>query len=94
LVNVTVFVGARPYLLTELEARRLAELLREAKLEVALRLAWALELIVNEDLDEPLDLGWPQADAVIRAMPEVEAHAYSGLEVLLHAARRLAAAPP
>jgi hypothetical protein len=29
-VNVTVFVGARPYLLTEQEARRLAELLRAA----------------------------------------------------------------
>jgi hypothetical protein len=40
-----------------------------------LRLAWALELVVDENLDEPLELGWPKADAVIRALPEVEAHA-------------------
>jgi hypothetical protein len=60
----------------------------------ALRLAWALELVVDENLDEPLELGWPQADAVIRALPEFEAHAYSGLEVLLQAAWRLADAAP
>ena len=58
-----------------------------------LRLAWALELVVDEELDEPLEIGWPQAEAVIRAIPEV-AHAYVGLEVLLQAARRLADAPP
>jgi hypothetical protein len=95
--NVTVFVGARPHLLTEQEARRLANLLRDAFTDerideaiAALRLAWAIELVVNEDLDEPLEIGWPQAEAVIRAVPEVTAHAYAGLEVLLHAARRLA----
>lgn len=49
--NVTVFVGARPYLLTEQEARRLAQLLRTFFTDettgdaiVALRLARALEL--------------------------------------------------
>jgi hypothetical protein len=55
-----------------------------------LRLAWALELVVDEGLDEPLEIGWPQARAVIRAVPEVTAHAYDGLAVLLQAARRLA----
>jgi hypothetical protein len=96
-VNVTVLVGARPYLLTEEEARRLARLLRAAstdkktdKAAVALRLAWDLELVVDEGIDEPLEIGWPQAEAVIRALPEVTGHAYDGLEVLLKAARRLA----
>jgi hypothetical protein len=59
-----------------------------------LRLAWAVELVVDENLDEPLEIGWPQAEAVIRAVPEVTAHAYDGLEVLLQAARRLADAAP
>jgi hypothetical protein len=54
------------------------------------RLAWALELVIDEDLDGPLEVGLPQAKAVIRAVPEVTAHAYDGLEVLLQAARRLA----
>jgi hypothetical protein len=94
--NVTVLVGARPYLLTEQEARRLAQHLRGLadespdEEEMALRLAWAFELIVNEELDEPLEIDWPQAEAVVRALPEVTAHAYDGLEVLLQAARRLA----
>jgi hypothetical protein len=95
--NVTVFVGARPYLLTETEARRLGHLLRASvanrridEAVTALRLAWALELVVDEGLDEPLEVGWPQARAVIRAVPEVTAHAYDGLAVLLQAARRLA----
>jgi hypothetical protein len=98
--TVTVFVGARPYLLSEQEARRLAQCLRRLADEeldedaVALRFAWALELIVNEDLDEPLEIGGPQAEAVIRALPEVNAHAYDGLEVLRQAAKRLADAPP
>jgi hypothetical protein len=98
--TVTVFVGARPYLLTKQEVRRLAQCLRRLADEepdedaVALRFAWALELIVNEDLDEPLEIGWPQAKAVVRALPEVTAHAYDGLDVLLQAARRLADAPP
>jgi hypothetical protein len=48
----------------------------------ALRLAWAIELVANEGLDEPLEIGWPQAKAVIRAVPEVAAHAYDGLEIL------------
>jgi hypothetical protein len=50
--NVTVFVGARPYLLTEQEARRLAHLLRASVADhrideaaAALRLASALELV-------------------------------------------------
>jgi hypothetical protein len=95
--NVTVFVGARPYPLTGLEVRRLAHLLRATftdeetdEAAAALRLAWALELVIDEDLDEPLEVGLPQAKAVIRAVPEVTAHAYDGLEVLLQAARRLA----
>jgi hypothetical protein len=95
--NVTVLVGARPYLLTEQEARRLAQLLRTAFTEektdeatAALRLAGAIELVVDEGLDDPLEIGWPQAEAVIRAVPEVGAHAYDGLEILLQAARRLA----
>jgi hypothetical protein len=99
--NVTVFVGARPYLLTEQEARRLAELLRatfaDEKFDEAvsaLRLAWAIELVVDEGLDEPLEIGWPQAEAVIRALPELNAHAYDGLDVLLQAAKRLADDPP
>jgi hypothetical protein len=41
-------------------------------------------------LEEPLEIGWPQAKAVIRAVPEVAAHAYDGLEILLQAAKRLA----
>jgi hypothetical protein len=41
-----------------------------------LRLAWALELLVDEGLDEPLEIGWPQAEAVIHALPELTAHAY------------------
>jgi hypothetical protein len=93
MANVTVFVGARPYLLSEQEARRLAQLLRGITNDEgasALRLAWALELAVNEGLDEPLEIGWPEAEAVIRALPEITAHAYDGLEVLLQAARRLA----
>jgi hypothetical protein len=95
--NVTVFVGARPYLLTEQEARRLAHLLRASVTDhrideaaAALRLAWALELVIDEGLDEPLEVGWPQARAVTRAVPEVTAHAYDGLAVLVQAARRLA----
>jgi hypothetical protein len=95
--NVTVFVGARPYLLTEQEARRLAQLLRTFFTDettgdaiAALRLARALELVVDEDSDEPVELGWPQAQALIRAVPEVTAHGYDGLDVLLQAARRLA----
>jgi hypothetical protein len=95
--NVTVFLGARPYLLTEREALRLAGLLQTAftheKTEEAaagLRLARALNLVVDEGLDEPLEIGWPQAEAVIRAVPEVTAHAYDGLDVLRQAASRLA----
>jgi hypothetical protein len=95
--NVTVFVGARPYLLTEREALRLAALLRgclaDEKFDEAaagLRLAWALELVIDEGLYEPLEVGWPQARAVTRALPEVTAHAYDGLDVLRQAARRLA----
>jgi hypothetical protein len=101
MANVTVFVGARPYLLTEQEARRLAQALRAALTDektdeaaAGLRLAWAVELVVDEGLDEPLEIGWPQAEAVIRALPEVTAHTYDGLEVLLQAARRLADAAP
>jgi hypothetical protein len=97
MANVTVFVSARPYLLTEQEARRLAHLLRDAftdektdEATAALRLAWAIELVVDEGRDEPLEIGSPHANAVIRAVPEVAAHAYDGLEVLLQAARRLA----
>jgi hypothetical protein len=48
MANVTVFVGARPYLLTEQEARRLAQALRAAfadektdEAAAGLRLAWA-----------------------------------------------------
>ena len=100
MANVTVLVGARQYLLTGQEARRLAQLLRTCftdektdEAAAALRLAWALEL-VDEGLDEPLEIGWPQAEAVIRALPAVTAHAYDGLDVLLQAARRLAEAPP
>jgi hypothetical protein len=99
--NVAIFVGARPYLLTEQEARRLVQFLRAAfedektdEAAAGLRLAWAVELVVDEGLDEPLEIGWPQAEAVIRALPEVTAHAYDGLDVLLQAARRLADAPP
>jgi hypothetical protein len=94
---VTVFVGARPFLLTEQEALRLAGLLRTAftdekprRLLAGLRLARALELVAVEGLDEPLEIGWPQAEAVIHSLPEVTAHAYEGLDGLLHAARRLA----
>jgi hypothetical protein len=94
--NVPVFVGARPYLLTEQEARRLAQLLRDAftdekfgEATAALRLAWAIELAVDEGPDEPLEIGWPQAKAVIRAVPEVTAQAHDGLDVLRQAARRL-----
>jgi hypothetical protein len=96
MANVTVFVGARPYLLTDQEGRRLERLLRAAFADektdeagAALRLAWALELVLDEGLEEPLEIGWPQAKAVIRALPEVTAHAYDGLEVLLQATRRL-----
>jgi hypothetical protein len=46
--------------------------------------------VVDEGLDEPLEIGWPQARAVIRALPEVTAHVYDGLDVLRQAARRLA----
>jgi hypothetical protein len=95
--NVTVFVGARPYLLTEREALRLAALLcgclADEEFDEAaagLRLAWALELALDEGFDEPLEIGWPQAKAVISAVPEVTAHAYDGLDVLRQAARRLA----
>jgi hypothetical protein len=95
--NVTVLVGARPYLLTDQEARRLAQLLRDTFTDEktdeavsALRLVWAIELVVEEGLDEPLEIGWPHAEAVIRALPEVTAHAYDGLDVLRQAARRLA----
>jgi hypothetical protein len=99
--NVTVFVGARPYLLSEQEGRRLAQLLRAAfadentgEAAAALRLARAVELVVDEDLDEPLEIGWPQAAAVIRAIPDITTHPYDGLEVLLQVSRRLADAPP
>jgi hypothetical protein len=95
--RVTVFVGARSYLLTEQEALRLAGLLRAAftgekprRLLAGLRLARALELVAVEGLDEPLEIGWPQAEAVVHSLPEVTAHAYDGLDPLLHAARRLA----
>jgi hypothetical protein len=92
------FVGARPYLLTEQEARRLAHLLRASvsdhridEAAAALRLAWELELrSIGEGLDEPLEISWPEAESVIQALPEVTAHAYVGLEALLQAARRLA----
>jgi hypothetical protein len=83
--NVTVFVGARPYLLTEQEGRRLGHLLRATftdektdEATAALDLARALGLVVDEGLDEPLEIGWPQGEAVIRAVPEVTAHAYDG----------------
>jgi hypothetical protein len=99
--NVTVFVGARPYLLSENEALRLAGLLRQAFTDeksdeavAGLRLARAIELVIEEKLDEALELGWPQAEAVIRALPEVTAHANEGLDVLLQAARRPAADAP
>jgi hypothetical protein len=95
--NVTVFVGARPYLLTEQEALRLAALLRGAAAEqkteeaaAGLRLARALDLAAVGGLNETVEIGRPQAEAVARALPEVTAHAYDGLELLLHAARRLA----
>jgi hypothetical protein len=97
MANMTVLVGARPYPLTGLEARRLAHLLRARFTDgqtdhaaAGLRLAWALELVVDEDLDEPVEIGWPQAEAVIRAVPEVTAHACEGLDALWQAARRLA----
>jgi hypothetical protein len=61
MANVTVFVGARPYLLTEQEARRLVELLcatfadeKTDEAVSAMRLAWAIELVVDEGLYEPL----------------------------------------
>jgi hypothetical protein len=97
MANITVLVGARPYPLTGLEARRLAHLLRARftdrqtdEAPAGLRLAWALELVVDEGLDEPVEIGWPQAEAVIHALPEVNAHAHDGLDALLQAARRLA----
>jgi hypothetical protein len=97
MANMTVLVGARAYPLTGLEARRLAHVLRACftdgqtdEAAAGLRLAWALELVLEEDLDEPLEIGWPQADAVIHALPEATAHAHDGLDVLLQAARRLA----
>jgi hypothetical protein len=54
----------------------------------------AIELVVDGRSDEPLEIGWPQAKAVIRALPEVTAHAYDGLEILLQAATRLDDASP
>ena len=100
MASVKVFVGTRPYRLSSLETRRLAQVLRatftDEKTEEAaagLRLAWALELVVDEGLEEPLEIGWPQAEAVTHALPEVTAHAYNGLEPLLQAARRLADNP-
>jgi hypothetical protein len=53
--NFTVFVGCRPYRLTEQEARRLTQLRRgitNDEAATALRFAWALELMVGEGLDE------------------------------------------
>jgi hypothetical protein len=98
--NVTVLMGARPYVLTDQEARRLAELLRAAfadenfdEASAALRLAWEFELAADGDLDEPVEIGWPEAEAVTRALPEVTAHAYDGLDVLLQAAKRFADGP-
>jgi hypothetical protein len=42
------------------------------------RLTWALELVIDdESLDEPLEIGWSQAEAVIQALPEVSTHAMS-----------------
>jgi hypothetical protein len=97
--NVTVLVGARPYHLTEQEARRLAQHLRgladeEADADaVALRLGWALALMVNEDLDEPLEIGRPQAEAVIHALPEVTAPHMTAWTFCCGQAKRLADAP-
>jgi hypothetical protein len=50
--------------------------------------------VVDENLDQPLEIGWPQAEAVIRALPEVTTHAHDGVDVLLRSRSRDTIAAP
>jgi hypothetical protein len=98
--DLTILVGAHAYPLGEGDARHLARLLRDAysgetsaMATEAMRVAWAIDLILEEDLDEPLELGWPEAQAITRAMPDVSSHRRRGLDELFEALRRLADNP-
>jgi hypothetical protein len=98
--DLTILVGAHAYQLSEQDARHLGHLLREAysgdlsaMAAEALRVAWAIDLVLDEGVDEPIELGWPEAQAITRAVADVSAHRRRGLDELLEALRRLAESP-
>jgi hypothetical protein len=98
--DITILVGERAYQLSEQDARQLSYLLREAysselsaMATEGMRVAWSIELILDEGVDEPVELGWPEAQAIARAVGDVSAHRRRGLDELLEALRHLTEHP-
>jgi hypothetical protein len=98
--DLTILVGERAYQLSEQDARHLGHLLREAysselsaMATEGMRVAWSIDLILSEGLAEPVELGWPEAQAITRAVGDVSAHRRRGLDELLEALRYLAEPP-
>jgi hypothetical protein len=55
----------------------------------ALRVAWAIDLVLDEGVDEPVEIGWPEAQAITRVAADVSAHRLRELDELLEAVRYL-----
>jgi hypothetical protein len=58
-----------------------------------MRVAWSIDLVLDEGVDEPVELGWPEAPAIARAVGDVSAHRRRGLDELLEALRHLTEHP-
>ena len=93
--SVSFLVGARPYELSEKNARWLADMIRTAladadweEAETGLAVAWAIELEAEEKRGEVIELGWRQA-RVVRGVLRAEGPPLRNeqLEALYHALR-------
>jgi hypothetical protein len=101
--SVTVLLaGPRAYRLDAEVARWLAAILREElggrdddQAVIGLQVAWAIDLVLNEGSDEPLELGGRQAEAV-RDVLWHHYHQVRGddqIDALYEALRRLGGGP-
>lgn len=98
--DITILVGERAYQLSVEDARQLGHLLREAysselsaMATEGMRVAWSIDLVLDQGVDEPVELGWPEAQAITRAAGDVSAHRRLGLDELLEAVRHLTEIP-
>jgi hypothetical protein len=101
--SVTILLGGRAYPLDAETARWLATILREKltgredeEAAVGLYVAWAIGLVLEGRRDQPLELGWRQAE-VARDVLWHHYHRVRGeeqIDALYEALRRLGGTPP